>query len=223
MSAKQIHRFGPTFETLESRDGPSSFSLASYVSLTYSNLYAVKPASAYVPKPAYDISIYAIQTTGDRVLSFAQSNVGKTVKFDVANYGNEQCTDLVRAALKSAGAKNNDDYGTTGANADYVWGTLAMSRTVSNGVIQSAYGNFSSIKAGDIIQFRNVGIHTVTGNSWSDSFMGHHSAIVKSSNGLGQITVLEQNSNGHHYVEEHTYNLANMTGGTVWVYHPQAK
>jgi len=174
----------------------------------------------------FDPSIFTITSAGDRVLAFAQSQLNKTVRWQVQYYGNEQCTDLVLAALNSANAKTDADFGTVGNNGvDYIWGTLGLKRTVgtvgnSGPVTLVAVGTWSQLRPGDIFQFSNVKIVNPDG-SWFT--MGHHSAIVERNIGNGQVTVLEQNSNNHHYVERHTYNLAYMTQGTVWAYHPVAK
>src|SRR5262249_10283955 len=156
------------------------------------------PIMRMYDRPVYR-SNFTIYTVGDRVEAYARSHLNQTVRWQPQYYGNEQCTDLVLAALNSAGAKTDADFGTVGNNgSDYIWGTLALKRTVGG----MGSGQWSDIKPGDILQFSNVKIVNPDG-SWST--MGHHSAIVSKNLGNGQLTVLEQNSNGHHYVEEHTY------------------
>jgi hypothetical protein len=211
MSEKRKHRFAPSLETLESRDGPSAFSLGSYAGYTLSRPFT--PVVRALGRVSY-LQTFTI-TVGARVEAYAENHRNQTVPWQPANYGNEQCTDLVLAALNSAGAKTNADLGPTGPNADYVWGTLALRRTPDG----SNVGQWSDVKPGDILQFRDVNGVDLNGNGFGAP---HHSAIVKANLGNGRITVLEQNSNGHHYVEEHSYDLGNATG-TIWAYHPIAR
>ena len=71
----------------------------------------------------------------NQVLAFCKAQMNQKV-------GSGQCTALAEAALLSAGCKTTADFGVTGNDADYVWGTRIF--------------KFKNIMAGDIIQFRNV-------------------------------------------------------------------
>jgi hypothetical protein len=212
MSEARKNRFAPSLEPLESPDGPSSFSLGAFADSTLS-----KPSTPIVrlwDRPSFR-SIFTV-TVGARVEGYAESRLNQTVRWEPANYGNEQCTDLVLAALHSAGAKTNQDLGPTGLDADYVCGTLALQRTAGS----SGSGQWNDSKPGDNLQLRDVMIVNPDGSRYT---MRHHSAIVEKNLGNGRLTVLEQSSNGHHYVEEHTLNLGNMTQGRVWAYPPVAR
>jgi hypothetical protein len=243
MFAARRNRFAPSLESLESRDGPSGLGLAMgdwAVDSAQGDLgqaagggsqgdlgqTAVDVAQGDLGQTAGEyehrdldqaVADFAQGNLNQTVVDFAQSNLNQTVRWALEWYGNEQCTDLVLAALTSAGAKTVFDYGTIDNNGkDLIWGDLALRRTVGG----ASSGDWSDIKPGDILQLSDVMI--VNPDGGSAVFWGH-SAVVAKNLGNGQITVLEQNVNGHHYVEENTYDLANMTQGTVWVYHPVAR
>ncbi len=111
-----------------------------------------------------------------KILNFASTNNGTKV-------GNGECFDLVDKALRAAGAKSAADYGKVAADANYVWGSPVTLATV---------------QPGDVIQFNNYVATTVidtpkaTDSTHADR--PHHSAIVKSVDGNGVITVWEQNA-----------------------------
>lgn len=109
------------------------------------------------------------------VLNYASDNNGKSV-------GTGECFDLADKALKKAGAKSAADYGKVTPDADYIWGSAI---------------DIGSVQPGDIVQFRNYGfdmeIDTPTETSTFDGTRPHHTAIVKSVDSDGRITVWEQN------------------------------
>jgi hypothetical protein len=128
-------------------------------------------------------------TINKKVQTFSAQRIGQTV-------GSGECFDLADQALRSAGAKSAEDFGTVTATADYVWGTE----------VRSPRGAM----VGDIIQFRNYSLKIVTkttiredtgGGGYEESFeteistqtRGHHTAIVDSVDASGRFTVLEQN------------------------------
>lgn len=152
-----------------------------------------------------------------KVLQYARDRVGKKVL-------RGECAELAVEALRAAGAKTTHDFGVSGDDADYKWGTLVKSR--------------DDAKPGDIIQYRNVttkstvttkiGNRTSTRTS-SQSFP-HHTAIVAENLGGGRLKVLEQNVGGANVSEEQKrrvqageVNLASQTGGSVWIYRPVKK
>jgi hypothetical protein len=143
-----------------------------------------------------------------KVLAFAQAQLG-TMK----QIGDGQCTGLVIAALQAAGAKTTYDYGISGGDSvDYRWGNLVL--TARPGI---SLAGFAQVRPGDVLQFRSV---RYSGNPYTTE---HHSALVSANLGGGRFRVIEQNSNNHHYAEEHEINLAAMTQGTVWIYRPVKK
>jgi hypothetical protein len=98
-----------------------------------------------------------------------------------------------------------------------VWGNLALQRTATSaGNFSTHTGSFSDIRAGDILQYRDV----VFSNGASAS---HHTAIVEQNLGNGRLQVLEQNSAGRHFVTRGTIDMMQMTAGTIWDYHPVSK
>jgi hypothetical protein len=134
-----------------------------------------------------------------------------------------ECANFVLADLEAIGAKTTYDYGVSGADADYVWGNLAVQHNAGG-----ALSDFNLIKPGDVLQFRNV-VSTVKitnpdGSWYTQSWsFPHHSAIVYQNNGSGKLVVLEQNANGQHFVTKDKIDLSGMTSGTIWDYHVVAK
>ena len=150
-------------------------------------------------------------------MAFAEAHVGQKV-------GGGQCTDLVDAAYAAAGAESESQLGPSGADADYVWGTLVTKVT-------TASHSLTGVVPGDVIQFRDVTlVHTTTypNGSWSTTTKTaeHHTAIVESVSG-STITVFEQNVGSANtpdsvrYTDQvGTYDLNDLTGGTMWIYQP---
>jgi hypothetical protein len=112
-----------------------------------------------------------------KIVQFAQSRVGQKV-------GDGECFALADEALRGAGASSAADFGHVAPDADYKWSSQQVSP--------------SDAKPGDIIQFRNFKITTKTvgsdgsgGDSWEER--PHHTAVVVSNDGSGNLTILEQN------------------------------
>ena len=125
---------------------------------------------------------------GKAVVDFA---VGK-LKTKV---GSGECFDLADAALKAAGAKSADAYGTVVPEADYVWGNKVL---------------IGSVLPGDVIQYRDYKmVRTVTvdvtltfsdgaeldlpDETFKNTERPHHTAIVTAAPVGGAIKVIEQN------------------------------
>src|SRR5262245_18015150 len=104
------NRVAPSLDTLERRDAPSTLSLVAYPD--YIGPYAELYGPSIFMKPIKKLG----SSIGNRVVAFAKSNQGQTVKWQPQYFGDEQCTDLVLAALNSARAKTNADFGTVGNN-----------------------------------------------------------------------------------------------------------
>ena len=114
---------------------------------------------------------------GQQVVDFARQQIGQQV-------GDGECFALADQGLRHAGAGNAEDFGPVGNDTDYRW----SSQTV----------NPADAQPGDIIQFRNFTINTRTDRpdgSWQTSREGrpHHTAVVVSNDGAGNLTLLEQN------------------------------
>ena len=151
------------------------------------------------------------------VVKFARDHVGKKV-------GDGECTALAIEALESVGAKTTHDFGVTGLDKDYEWGTLVKKH--------------ADVQPGDIVQFRDVVTVTKTvtkspkGTSTRTTKRGydHHTAVISRNLGKGKFKVYEQNSGGpdtteveKQKVRENDLDLAGKTSGTVWIYRPVKK
>ena len=151
------------------------------------------------------------------VLKFAQDHVGKKL-------GNGECTVLAIRALTSVGAKTTHDYGVSGLDKDYEWGTRVK--------------HFTDAKPGDIVQFRDVvtitktviktGRGSITHTSMRD--YDHHTAIISRNLGKGKFKIYEQNAGGPDATEaekkkvrEDDLDLAGKKQGSVWIYRPVKK
>ena len=129
-------------------------------------------------------------TLNQKVVVWTSGQVGKSI-------GAGECWDLADRALKQAGAGSSADFGPTGDDADYVWGTEVP--------------DLKDAQPGDILQYRDYLMTTKTTievtfeddygyESWSEATDGrpHHTAIVATTPGNGALTVLEQNHRGNH-------------------------
>ncbi len=141
--------------------------------------------------------------------------------------GNGQCADLANQALIATGHETfYQTGGPTGPDSDYVWGQLVATITTANCKTLP----MGTIQAGDILQFRNVTtMHTTTypNGGWSSETMTatHHTAVAagteSDSSGSGTIVdTFEQNDNDVQLVVRNQWYLADLTGGTIWVYRP---
>jgi len=150
-------------------------------------------------------------------VAFAEANVGQQVR-------RGECTDLADAAYAAAGAESETKLGPTGADANYVWGSLVDTVTTAN-------RSLAGVLPGDVIQLRDVTIvHTTTNpdGSWTTTTKTaeHHTAVVVSVSG-STISVLEQNVGSagtpdsvRRTVQHGTYDLSDLRGGTIWIYQP---
>ncbi|MBT9584094.1 CHAP domain-containing protein [bacterium] len=161
----------------------------------------------------------ATADTGAPVLKYAQDKKG-TVD------GNGECFTLADEALKQNGMKSASDYGRVTPNADYKWGKPVP---------------LNESKPGDVLQFRNyenTTRDTKADGSWNEETNSrpHHTAIVVSNDGKGNITVLEQNAPEGSPVTERVLHFGNGTAknedgssqaqktkGVIKAYHPEPK
>ncbi len=148
-----------------------------------------------------------VVSLGQQLVDWARARLGQQV-------GAGECADLVDQDLQANGARTFSDLGPTGADADYVWGSLVV--TFHPGDPLTA---LDQVQPGDIIQFRDV--HLQGAHFQMDA--PHHTALVEANQGGGQLAVLEQNSNQRRFVTEGTYAFADMTQGTIWIYRPVAR
>ena len=126
--------------------------------------------------------------------------------------------------LKSVGAKTTYDYGISGLDKDYKWGTLVKDP--------------ADARPGDIIQFRDVVTVTKTvtktaAGTTTRTMTRDYPTTRRSSrrtSARGKSEVYEQNSGGSETseverkkVRENPLDLAGKTKGTVWIYRPVKK
>lgn len=138
--------------------------------------------------------------------------------------GGETCYDLVEKWLEEIEAWSErdidvteDDYRTWGGGKDdYRWGTHVKP---GNPALPWNLWEMDNIRPGDIIQFRDVEVMSNYG-SW---LFSHHSAIVSSNEGKGNIEVVQQNvagvPGGGAGVHTMTLDFKTMRG-KIWVYRP---
>lgn len=203
-----------------------SFSIVGFFLVSAAMITAVSPyslADNFAPEKrnqsvdSLKLTAKNVKSLNPTVYNYAASKIGQKV-------GDGECATLAVEALKAAGAKNFWQLGPTGNDADYVWGSRVATITQSN-------KSTANITAGDIIQFKNVSTYkkiTFPNGSWRSytSSYNHHTAIVKGASG-SEIYVLHQNvgENGKtpgakKIVQMGTFNLNDITGGTMWVYRP---
>lgn len=155
---------------------------------------------------------------GAQVVSFAEEKSGQRV-------GDGECFALADQALKKAGAKSAADFDTITAEADYKWGTQV---------------SLADVKPGDIVQMRNFEVtrrEERADGAWKERSekRPHHTAIVKSVDGNGLLTVIEQNAPKGNAVRriqlgfsDTSFNkdkttITLSTSGSAWFYRPQSK
>jgi hypothetical protein len=150
-----------------------------------------------------------------KVVDFSRGQVGKKV-------GTGECTGLISAALREAGAVIPDNR-PLGYDGDYAWGKQVATLTAEKHSV-------NDILPGDILQFRNVRTYSaiVRGGKFhtrSREF-AHHTAVVLAVSGR-DLRVLHSNIKSaddteaqKELVREDTLALSDMKRGTIWVYRP---
>ena len=160
----------------------------------------------------------AADDLGAAVAKFAKAKLGEKV-------GDGECATLVAQALEAAGAKTTGDYGVSGDDADYVWGTPVE--------------NPADAKPGDIVQYRDAVFVSKTTRKLPDGgtrtttatrTVAHHTSIVAANLGDGRLKLYEQNvgpadatDEARKVVQENALNLGDKSAGKVWVYQPVKK
>jgi hypothetical protein len=157
----------------------------------------------------------------DRIVGYASRKRGE-------RDGDGECYTLVNRALNAASARVAADYGPVSPDADYVWGSSVT---------------LSELQPGDVIQFRDYTFRRVDvtdddSGTTTDELEGerpHHTAIVRSIDGGGAVTVWEQNApegspvrRTQLYFTSGTTTSGNRTtritvSGTFWFYRPEAR
>jgi len=154
---------------------------------------------------------------GDRVVAFCKQHHGKRV-------GNGECTSLVEAALRAAGARRRDWRDRSRRDdeltADYVWGELiyVLERDGTN---LKATGQIEDVRPGDIIQFRDVELAGPSDDGRYTMTAKHHTAVVSVVQDNGMVLkIYHQNYNGRKVVTADRLRLADLQQGRLRIYHP---
>jgi hypothetical protein len=148
----------------------------------------------------------------EKVAAYCREHKGEQV-------GDGECAGLAEAALGAAGAQKRgpDDPGA----GDYVWGKLVLRLERDKGKLTSS-GKREEIKAGDVIQFRDVQFQWRQGNRTYTMSMPHHTAVVVGVADKGRtVRVLHQNHAGKKTVQESTLRLDDLKEGWLRVYEPE--
>ena len=154
-----------------------------------------------------------------------QSLNRKVYNYAIAHLGQQiadgECAFLIHNALVAAGARTSEHFGSTGLNADYVWGKLIATITPKN-------INIQGVEVGDIIQFRDVSTYekiTKPDGSWKTQKVQytHHTSIIGEING-NQLVLIHQNFGNDpaikKTVQKSDLNLDSLRSGTLWIYRP---
>ena len=155
------------------------------------------------------------QSIGEKVVAFCLEHKGEQV-------GDGECATLANQALRSAGAKGRgNDFPNKG---DYTWGTRVFTIEGQGESAAKTEGKSFDIKAGDIIQLRNVKFKgRRPGGTYSMSFE-HHTAVVAGVEDGGQtVHIFHQNFGGKKIVMNATYKLGDLKEGWLRFYRPVLK
>src|SRR5262245_4167881 len=152
-----------------------------------------------------------------QIVAFPRQHYGERV-------GDGQCFALADRALRGAGARSADHYGTITGDADYVWGTPV---------------GLADVRAGDVIQFRNYEwLKRVDRDDGSFRVDGGvrpaQRAIVGSFDASGAVMVLELNvkvspvRRTQIFISSGTFTCRHETStitvsGTFWFYRAPAR
>jgi hypothetical protein len=150
-------------------------------------------------------------TVGEKIVAFCKERKGQTV-------GNGECASLAEQALRAAGARerrrDNPEEG------DYCWGELVY-RIEAGKEKPTAAGKLADVKAGDVIQFRDVRLEGRNSIGRYTMATKHHTAIVTAVQEAGAVVkILHQNYNGKRVVAEETLRLGDLKEGWLRFYRP---
>ena len=150
-----------------------------------------------------------------KVIGFARKSIGNQV-------GDGECATLATEAFKEAGAKGHGEYKDSPKDGDYVWGALVYGLEIAPTLRTESTPVGTTVKPGDIIQFRDAKFAGKQGGGTYSSEAPHHTAVIISVGKDGRtIEVLQQNVNGKKTVAAATVKLNDLQSGWVKVYRPQ--
>lgn len=134
-----------------------------------------------------------------KVIEYVNKNMRKKV-------GRGECWDLAAGAL----AYSNAYFDRSSKKTVTIYGRELDLRS-------------EEILPGDMIQFKNVKMKWRDGNSFHQSSMIKHTAIVYEVNGPGDYEIAHQNTSAWgKKVGVSNLKLSRMTSGRIWVYRPVA-
>ena len=149
------------------------------------------------------------------MIGFARKNIGKQV-------GDGECAALAAEAFKEAGAKGHGQYKDSPNDGDYVWGELVYGLEIAPNLRTESTPVGTTVKPGDIVQFRDAKFSGKAGGGTYTSEASHHTAVVVGASKDGKtLEVLQQNVNGKKTVAAATIKLNDLQSGWVKVYRPQ--
>jgi len=151
---------------------------------------------------------------GEKIVAFCQDHKGEMV-------GDGECASLANQALRAAGAKGRGE--DRPEKGDYVWGEQVCF-IEGNETGQKIEGKSADIRAGDVVQLRNVKFKgRRPGGTYSMTFE-HHTAIVAGVEDGGQtVHIFHQNYGGKKVVMNATYKLGDLKEGWLRFYRPILK
>jgi hypothetical protein len=156
---------------------------------------------------------------GQTVVTWARGKLDQQVP------PNGECYDLADAALAEANAKSARNYGKITPHANYVWGKLIAPKDALPGdILQLRDYRVVEYKKTLIVTKRpGAGTTTEEQTSTSSSERPHHTAIVESSDGVGQFTILEQNYQPPGATEPTKYVMRNVIAWKSYALPPEKK
>ncbi len=154
-----------------------------------------------------------------------QSINRQVYNYEIAHLGQQiadgECAFLIHNALVAAGARTSEHFGSTGLNADYVWGKLVATITPQN-------INIQGVEVGDIIQFRDVSTYEKIikpDGSWKSRKVQylHHTSIIGEIKG-NHLVLIHQNFGNDpaikKTVQKSDFHLDSLRSGKLWIYRP---
>ena len=156
---------------------------------------------------------------GQTVVTWARGKLDQQVP------PNGECYDLADAALGEAKAKSARNYGKINRHANYVWGKLIAPKDALPGDILQLrnYKVVEYTKTLIVTKRPGYGTDTETATSSASSKRPHHTAIVESSDGVGQFTILEQNYQPPGATEPLKYVMRNVLAWKSYSLPPEKK
>ena len=162
-----------------------------YLLITLACSGNVSPVQHEMAGIAIHIPCDSVPALNQQIVAFVDDNLHRKV-------GRGECWDLAATPLNTYRAK---------WNGKFTYGRLVNSQS-------------ECIYPGDIIQFENVVIETVTAGGKMVERMPQHTAIVYKVHAPGQYTIAHQNYGNSRKVILTTLNTGSITRGKAMIYRP---